>query len=222
MVELPVKQFGLFPMRKPSVIAEEGGLGQQVWPKPPGLRAIRVFGDNLVATGAFLLSEFVFRDFDWDRERDIDDDAGDVLVRIGENAVAIGAIRLPDPDGSVRVGWRLGGSVVAGVTSRSGRGVAGGVGVAASVVILIILLRFVVLGLVSGTTPFTGRCVSVFVPLEASFKLLDSFVQIGVLLAKKRVLSEKSEIPLAMDRPIQRTDRRVFRPGRSVKPGKHD
>ena len=117
MVKLPVEQFGLFPMRKPSVIAATGGLGQQMWPKPPGLRTAWVFGDDLVATGAFLLSQLVFRDFDWDRERNIGDDAGDVLVRIGENAVAIGAARLPDPDGPVRVGWRLGGSVVAGVAS---------------------------------------------------------------------------------------------------------
>jgi hypothetical protein len=220
MIELPVEQFGLFPMRKPSVIAEEGGLGQQMWPKPPGFRAVRVFGDDFVATGAFLLSELVFRDFDWDREGNIDDDAGDVLVGIGEHAVAIGAARLPDPDGPVRVGWRLGGSVVAGFTS--GRGVAGGVGVAASFVIRIVLVRIVVLWRLSSTALFTGRCMGVFVPFEAIFKLLDPFVQVGVLLAKKCVLSEKSEIPLAMDRPTCRTDRRVLRPRRSVTPGKHD
>jgi hypothetical protein len=118
MVELPVEQFGLFPMREPSVIAEEGGLGQQAWPKPPGRRTVRMVGDDLVTTGALLLSEFIFRNFGWNREQNIDNDAGDVLVGIGEDAVAIGTVCLPDPDGPVRVGWRLGGSVVAGVASR--------------------------------------------------------------------------------------------------------
>ena len=120
MVELPVEQFGLFSMRKPAVIAKEGGLGQQAWPKPPGLRTVRVFGDDLVATGALLLSELVFRDLGWDGVWYINDDAGDVLVEIGENAVAIGTVRLPDPDGPVRVGWWLGRSFVTGVASGSG------------------------------------------------------------------------------------------------------
>jgi hypothetical protein len=35
--------------------------------------------------------------------------------------------------------------------------------------------------------------VGVFVPFEAVFKLLGPFVQVGVLLAKKCVLSEKRE-----------------------------
>jgi|AntDeeMetageno50_2_1112565.scaffolds.fasta_scaffold02762_2 hypothetical protein len=120
MVELPVEQFGLFPVRKPSVVAEEGGLGQQVWPKPPSLRTVRMFGDDLVATGALLLSGLVFRDLGWDGERNIDDDARDVLVGVSENAVVIGTVRLPDPDGPVRVGWGLGRSFVTGVASGSG------------------------------------------------------------------------------------------------------
>ena len=62
----------------------------------------------------------------------------------------------------------------------------------------------------------------VFVLLEAVFKLLNSFVLLGVLLAEKRVLSEKSDIPLVKDRPTHRTDRRVVRPRRSVRPGKRD
>ena len=105
-------------MRKPTVIAEEGGLGQQVWPKPPDLRAVGMLGDDLATTGTLLLSEFVFRDLNRDGKRNIDDDSGDVLVGIGENAVAIVAVRLPDPDGPVRVGWRLRRSVVARVASR--------------------------------------------------------------------------------------------------------
>src|SRR5699024_9923801 len=141
MVELPVEEFGLFAVRKPSVIAQEGGLGQQARPKPPNLRAVRVFGNDSVAAGALLLSELVLRDFDWDRERNIDDDAGDVLVGIGENAVAIGTVRLPDPDGPVRVGWWSGRSLVAGVASGSRRGVAGGDSDAASVVVFLVLLR---------------------------------------------------------------------------------
>ena len=113
MIKLPIEQFSLFPVRKPAVIAKESGLGQQAWPKPPSLRAVRMFRDNLVAAGALLLSELVFRDLGRDRERNIDDDAGDVLVGIGENAVALGTVRLPDPDGPVRVGWWSGRSFVA-------------------------------------------------------------------------------------------------------------
>ena len=66
MIELPVEQFGLFAVRESTVISEESGLGQQAWPKPPGLRAIRVFSDDLVAA-AFVLAEFVLDDLDWDR-----------------------------------------------------------------------------------------------------------------------------------------------------------
>jgi len=54
------------------------------------------------------------------------------------------------------------------------------------------------------------------------FKLLDSFVLGGVLLTKKRVLSEKSEILLRKDRSTHRTDRRGRTTWRSVRPGKHD
>jgi hypothetical protein len=79
-----------------------------------------VFGDDLVATGTLLLSELVFPDLGWNGKRNIDDDAGDVLIGISENAVAIGTVRLPDPDGPVRVGWRSGRSLVAGVASGSG------------------------------------------------------------------------------------------------------
>ena len=120
MVELPVEQFGLFAVREPPVITEESGLGQQVWPKPPGLWAVRMFSDDLVATGALLLSELVFRDLGRDGERYIDDDARDILVGISENTVAIETVRLPDPDGPVRVGWWLGRPLVAGVASGSG------------------------------------------------------------------------------------------------------
>jgi hypothetical protein len=42
------------------------------------------------------------------------------------------------------------------------------------------------------------------------------------LLAEKRVLGEKSEIALGKNCPTHRTDRRVVRPRRSVRPGKHD
>ena len=98
MVKLPVEQFGLFAVRKSSVIAEKSGLSQQTWPKPPSLRAVRVFGDDFVVTGALLLSELVFRDLGRDGKRSIDDDARNVLVGIGENVVAIGTVRLPDPD----------------------------------------------------------------------------------------------------------------------------
>ena len=220
MIKLPVEQFSLFPVRKPAVIAEESGLGQQAWPKPPSLRAVRVFSDDFVATGTLLLSELVFRDLGWNGERNIDDDAGDVLVGIGENVVAIGTVCLPDPDGPVRVGWWPGRSLVAGVAS--GRGVAGGVGIAASFVILVVFLRIVVLWLLSSTTLFAGWCVGVFVPLEAVFQLLDSFVLVGILLTKKRVLSEKSEIPLTKGRPTRRTDRRGQTTRRSVRLGKHD
>jgi hypothetical protein len=120
MVKLPVEQFGLFAVRELAVITEESGLGRQAWPKPPGPRTVRVFGDDFVVTGALLLSELVFRDLGWDWERYIEDDARDVLVWIGENMVAIGTVRLPDPDGPVRVGWWLGRSIVTGVASRSG------------------------------------------------------------------------------------------------------
>src|SRR5699024_6787762 len=129
-------------------------------------------------------------------------------VGIGENAVAIGTVRLPDPDGPVRVGWWSGRSLVAGVASGSRRGVAGGDSDAASVVVFLVLLRIVVLWLLSGTALLAGRCVGVFVLLEAVFELLDSFVLGGVLLTKKRVLSEKSEILLRKDRSTHRTDRR--------------
>ncbi|EMA47357.1 hypothetical protein C448_05346 [Halococcus morrhuae DSM 1307] len=181
-----------------------------------------MFGDNFVATGALLLSELVFRDFGRDGKRYIDDDAGDVLVGIGENVVAIGTVRLPDPDGPVRVGWWPGRPFVTRVASRSGRGVAGGVGVAASFVIFLVLLRLLILWLLSGTVLLAGRRVGVFVLLEAVFKLLDSFVLDGVLLTKKRVLSEKSEISLRKDCPTRRTDRRGRTTRRSVRPGKHD
>lgn len=77
-----------------------------------------MLGDNLGATGTLLLSKFVFRDLGRNGKRNIDDDAGDVLIGIGENTVAIGAVRLPDPDRTVRVGWRLSRSVVARVASR--------------------------------------------------------------------------------------------------------
>jgi hypothetical protein len=117
MVKLPVEQFGLFPVGEPSVIAEEDGLGQQVCPKPPSFRAIGVLGNDLVATATLLFSELVFRDFSRNRKRNIDDDAGDVLVGIGENTVTVGTVRLPDPDRPVWVGWWLGRSVVAGVAS---------------------------------------------------------------------------------------------------------
>jgi hypothetical protein len=201
------------------MVAEEGGLGQQVWPKPPGLRTVRMFGDDLVATGAFLLSELVFRDLGWNGERNIDDDAGDVLVGIGENAVALGTVRLPDPDGPVRVGWWSGRSLVAGVASRSGRGVAGGVGIAASFVVFLVLFRLFVLWLLSSTALLAGGCVGAFVLLEAVFKLFDSLVLGSVLLAEKRVLSK---ISLGKDRPTHRTDRRGRTARQSVRPGKHD
>ena len=222
MVELPVEQFGLLPVRKPAVIAEESGLGQQAWPKPPSLRAVRVFSDDFVATGTLLLSELVFRDLGWNGERNINDDTGDVLIGIGENAVAIGTVRLPDPDGPVRVGWWSGRSLVAGVASRSGRGVAGGVGIAASFVVFLVLFRLFVLWLLSSTALLAGRCVGVFVLLEAVFELFDSLVLGSVLLTEKRVLSEKSEIPLTKGRPTRRTDRRGQTTRRSVRLGKHD
>jgi hypothetical protein len=111
---------------------------------------------------------------------------------------------------------------VTGIASGSGRGVAGGVGVAASFVVFVVLLRLFILWLLSGTALLAGRCVSVFVLLEVVFKLLDSFVLGGVLLTKKRVLSEKSEILLRKDRSTHRTDRRGRTTWRSVRPGKHD
>src|SRR5699024_10654752 len=123
------------------------------------LRAVRVFGDDFVATGALLLSEFVFRHLGRGWKRNIDDDAGDILVGIGENAVAIETVRLPDPDGPVRVRWWPDRSIVTGVASRSGQRVAGGVGVAASTVVCIVLLRIVVLWLLSGTILFSEQYV---------------------------------------------------------------
>jgi hypothetical protein len=64
--------------------------------------------------------------------------------------------------------------------------------------------------------------VGVFVPLEVVFELFDSLVLLSVLLAKKRILSEKSEIPLGKDRPTHRADRRGRTTRRSVRLGKHD
>ena len=128
-----------------------------------------MFGDDLVATGALLLSELVFRDLSRDAKRYIDDDTRDVLVGIGENVVAIGTVRLPDPDCPVRVGWWPGRPLVTGVASRSGRGVAGGDSDAASFVAFIVLLRLFILWLLSGTALLAGRCVGVFELLEAVF-----------------------------------------------------
>jgi hypothetical protein len=64
--------------------------------------------------------------------------------------------------------------------------------------------------------------VGIFVLLEAVFKLFDSFVLGGVLLARKRILNEKSEIPLGKNRPTRGTDRRGRTTRRSVRPGMHD
>ena len=189
MIELPVEQFGLFAVRKSSVIAEESGLGQQAWPKPPSLRTVRMFGDDLVATGALPSS---YRDFSWDRERNVDDDARDILVGISENAVAMGQYASPTGQ-SVRVGRWLSRSVVTGVASRSGRGIAGGVRDAASVVVLVILLRLIVLWLVSGTAPFAGRCVSVFVPLEAILSSSSRSFS-SAFCWRRNAFSEKREI----------------------------
>ena len=96
MIELPVEQFGLFAVRKSSVIAGErfGPTGVAQTAQPPDSQDAR---DDLVATGAFLFSKFVFSDFSWDRERNVDDDARDILVGISENAVAMGTVRLPRP-----------------------------------------------------------------------------------------------------------------------------
>ena len=117
MVKLPVEQFGLFLVGKPSVIAEEAVWASKCGPNPPNFRAIGVLGNDLVATATLLFSELIFRDFSRNRKRNIDDDAGDVLVGIGENTVTVGTVRLPDPDRPVWVGWWLGRSVVAGVAS---------------------------------------------------------------------------------------------------------
>jgi hypothetical protein len=75
----------------------------------------------------------------------------------------------------------------------------GRLGVAASFVVFLALVRLLVLWLLSGTALLAGRCVSVFVLLEAVFKLLGPLILLCVLLAKKRVLSEKSKILLGRD-----------------------
>jgi hypothetical protein len=175
-----------------------------------------VFGDDLVATGALLLSELVFRDLSRDAKRYIDDDARDVLVGIGEKTVALGTARLPGPDGPVRVGWWSGYSLVAGVASGPERRAA------ASFVVFLVLLRLLILWLLSSTALLAGQCVRVFVLLEVVFELFDSLVLDSVLLAKKCVLSEKSEVPLGKDRPTHRTDRRGRMTRRSVRSEKHD
>jgi hypothetical protein len=74
-------------------------MGQQRWPKLANLGTVRMVGDNLVATGVFLLSELVFRELDWDGQRYIDNDARDARRGISESTVTIGTVHLPDPIG---------------------------------------------------------------------------------------------------------------------------
>jgi hypothetical protein len=78
------------------------------------------------------------------------------------------------------------------------------------------------LWLLSSTALLAGGSVGAFVLLEAVFKLLDSFVLVGVLLTKKRALSEKSEISLTKDRSARKADRRGRTTQRSVRSEKHD
>ena len=138
MVKLPVEQFGLFLVGKPSVIAEEAVWASKCGPNPPSFRAIGVLGNDLVATATLLFSELIFRDFSrtgsgisaMTRETDssgsvrtrsqlgqLGIDMPRVVIEIGENTVTVGTVRLPDPDRPVWVGWWLGRSVVAGVAS---------------------------------------------------------------------------------------------------------
>ncbi|EMA56585.1 hypothetical protein C451_01613, partial [Halococcus thailandensis JCM 13552] len=58
------------------------------------------------------------------------------------------------------------------------------------------LFRLLILWLLSSTALLAGRCVGVFILLETFFELFDSLVLGSVLLTKKCVLSEKSEISL--------------------------
>src|SRR5699024_6712087 len=96
----------------------EGGLGQHVRPKPPGLRTIRMLGKDLVSAGAVVFPAFVLGHREWHRERGLNNRLSHVAVRIGEKTVTIRAIAVFEPDGFVWVRRRSSGSLVARTASR--------------------------------------------------------------------------------------------------------
>ncbi|SET84408.1 hypothetical protein SAMN04488694_11426 [Natrinema hispanicum] len=71
-IELPVKQLRLFAVRQSLMESAEGGLGHDIWPKPPGFRAVRMFSNDFVSTGTAVFAEFVLDDSGWNREGDVD------------------------------------------------------------------------------------------------------------------------------------------------------
>jgi hypothetical protein len=125
VIKLPLKKFRLLAVGKPFMEPSESGLGRDVLPKPPGLRTVRMFGDDLVSAGTLVLTEFVLDNGCWNRERNVDDDLRKVVVWIGENMITVGTIAFVNVESFLWL-WRCSGrSFVAFITS--GRRVTGGV-----------------------------------------------------------------------------------------------
>lgn len=83
------------------MIAEVDDLDQQVLSKPPGIRKVGMFSDDLVATESLLLSELVSRGFSRVRKLNTKRDAEDILGGAGENLASIGPGHLSNPNRTI-------------------------------------------------------------------------------------------------------------------------
>ena len=136
---MPIEDFRLPAVGHSLTKPAEGGLGQNVRPKPSGLGTIRMLGENLVSTRAVVLASFVLDDGEWHRVRRLNDRLREIAIRIGEDAITVRTVPLIDPDGFVWVRRWSGCAFVARTATR--RGVAGGV--AASTLVFGLVTMFV-------------------------------------------------------------------------------
>jgi hypothetical protein len=100
-----------------------------------------MLGENLVSTRAVVLASFVLDNGKWHRMRRLNDRLRDIAIRIGEDTITVRTIAVLDPDGFVWVRRWSSCSFMARTATR--RGVAGGVGVAASTLVFGSVTMFV-------------------------------------------------------------------------------
>src|SRR5699024_6107232 len=118
VIELPVEDLRLPSIWHSLMESAEGGLGQHVRPKPPGLGAVRLHVEDLVSAREVVFPVFVLGYGEWHRERGFNNRLRDVIVWIGEDTVTIRAIAVFEPDGFVWVRRRSSYAFVTRIASR--------------------------------------------------------------------------------------------------------